>query len=70
MPALPCICRGNGGDSGIVFAIEGYVARESAGLNKAEMSPVRGDTFALGIRLLRGRVFTGFDKAGSQLVAT
>jgi predicted permease len=56
--------------SGIAFTIEGYVPPKGAGLNMAAMSPVRGDLFeALGIRLLRGRVFTESDKAGSQLVA-
>jgi predicted permease len=55
---------------GIAFTIEGYVPPKGAGLNMAAMSPVRGDPFeALGIRLLRGRVFTESDKAGSQLVA-
>ena len=55
---------------GIAFTIEGYLPPKGAGLNMAAMSPVRGDPFAaLGIRLLRGRVFTESDKAGSQLVA-
>jgi predicted permease len=55
---------------GIAFTIEGYVPPKGAGLNMAAMSMVRGDPFqALGIRLLRGRMFTESDKAGSQLVA-
>ena len=59
-----------GNYSGIAFTIDGYVPPQGAGLNMAAMSPVRGDPFAaLGIRLLRGRVFTEADKAGSQLVA-
>ena len=59
-----------GNYSGIAFTIEGYVPPKGAGLNMAAMSLVRGDPFqALGIRLLRGRVFTESDKAGSQLVA-
>jgi predicted permease len=58
-------------DSGIAFTIEGYVPPKGGGLNMAAMSMVEGDPFeALGIRLLRGRVFTESDKAGSQLVAT
>ncbi len=55
---------------GIAFTLEGYVPPKGAGLNMAAMSMVRGDPFqALGIRLLRGRMFTESDKAGSQLVA-
>lgn len=55
---------------GIAFTIEGYVPPKGAGLNMAPMGLVRGDPFdALGIRLLRGRVFTESDRAGSQLVA-
>ena len=60
----------NGNDSGIALTIEGYVPPKGAGLNMAAMSMVEGDPFeALGIRLLRGRVFTESDQAGSQLVA-
>jgi predicted permease len=55
---------------GIAFTIEGYVPPKGAGLNMAAMSLVEGDPFeALGIRVLRGRVFTESDNAGSQLVA-
>jgi predicted permease len=54
----------------IAFTIEGYVSPKSAGLNLAAMSLVESDPFeALGIRVLRGRVFTESDNAGSQLVA-
>ena len=57
-----------GNNWGTVFTIEGYVP--GAGLNMAAMSLVESDPFeALGIRLLRGRVFTESDNAGSQLVA-
>jgi predicted permease len=64
------ILPANGNYWGIAFTIEGYVPPKGAGLNMAAMSQVRGDPFAaLGIRLLRGRVFTEADKAGSQLVA-
>lgn len=59
-----------GNDSGIAFTIEGYVPPKGAGLNMAAMSLVRGDSFqALGIRLLRGRLFTEADNANSRLVA-
>jgi predicted permease len=54
----------------IAFTIEGYVPPQGAGLNMAAMSLVESDPFeALGIRVLRGRVFTESDGAGSQLVA-
>jgi predicted permease len=59
-----------GKSGGIAFTMEGYVPPRGAGLNMAEMSLVRGDPFrALGMRLLRGRLFTESDKADSQLVA-
>jgi predicted permease len=59
-----------GNNWGIAFTIEGYVPPKGAGLNMASMSLVESDPFeALGIRVLRGRVFTESDNAGSQLVA-
>ncbi len=59
-----------GNNWGIAFTIEGYVSPKGAGLNMASMSLVESDPFeALGIRILRGRVFTESDNAGSQLVA-
>ena len=55
---------------GIAFTIDGYVPPKGAGLNMAAMWLVEGDPFeALGIRVLRGRLFTESDNAGSQLVA-
>ena len=40
------------------FTIEGYVPAKGAGLNMAATSLVESDPFeALGIRVLRGRVF-------------
>jgi predicted permease len=60
----------DGNNWAIAFTIEGYVPPKGAGLNMAAMSPVESDPFeALGIRLLRGRVFTESDNAASQLVA-
>ncbi|MBV9563119.1 MAG: ABC transporter permease, partial [Bradyrhizobium sp.] len=59
-----------GNNWGTTFTIEGYVPARGGGLNMAAMSLVEGDPFeALGIRVLRGRVFTESDNAGSQLVA-
>jgi len=59
-----------GNNWGIAFTIEGYASPKGAGLNMAAMSLVESDPFeALGIRLLRGRVFAESDNAGSQLVA-
>jgi predicted permease len=55
---------------GISFTPEGYVPPKGAGLNIAAMSLIDSDPFeALGIRVLRGRVFTESDHAGSPLVA-
>jgi predicted permease len=59
-----------GNNWSIAFTIESYVSPKGAGLNMAVMSLVESDPFeALGIRVLRGRVFTESDNAGSQLVA-
>ena len=59
-----------GNNWGISFMIEGYIPPQGAGLNMASMSLVDGDPFeALGIRVLRGRVFTQSDNAGSPPVA-
>ena len=56
-----------GNNWGIAFVIEGYVPPEGAGLNMASMSLVDGDPFeALGIRVLRGHVFTESDNARSE----
>ena len=59
-----------GNNWGIAFTIDGYVPPKGGGLNMASMSLVESNPFkALGIRVLRGRVFTESDNAGSQLVA-
>ena len=54
---------------GIALTLEGYVPPKGAGLNMAAPSQVQGDPFrALGIRLLRGRLFTDSDRTETQLV--
>jgi predicted permease len=68
--AITSFLPAGGNDWGISFMIEGYVPPRGSGLNMAAMSLVEGDPFeALGIRVLRGRVFTESDNAGSPLVA-
>lgn len=55
---------------GISIVPEGYVSSKGAGLHMAAYSLVEGDSFhALGVRLLRGRLFTDADKADPPLVA-
>jgi len=59
---------GNSGSS--AFTAEGYVAPKAGQLDLATPFMVQGDYFAaMGIPLVRGRVFTEADKEGSQLVA-
>jgi predicted permease len=59
-----------GNSWGTPLTIEGYVPGKGAGLNMAAVSLVESDPFeVLGIRVLRGRVFTESDDAGSPLVA-
>jgi predicted permease len=60
----------DGSSWGSGIAIEGYVPPQGAGLNMAAVSLVESDVFAaLGIRVLRGRVFGEADNAGAPLVA-
>ena len=59
----------SGTSSNSGFVVEGYVQPKGADLNMAWQSQVLGDYFpAMGIRLLRGRMFTDADKADTQLV--
>ncbi|WP_109485200.1 ABC transporter permease [Occallatibacter savannae] len=51
------------------FVIDGYTPPPGGSMNLATVSQVDGNFFsALGIRLLRGRVFSEADHAGTQLV--
>jgi putative ABC transport system permease protein len=59
-----------GGGGNTTFVVEGYVPTNGAKMNLATPAHVIGDYFrAMGIALLRGRLFTLADKSGAQLVA-
>jgi len=59
----------SGGNNNSAFIAEGYIAPKAGDLDLATLVTVEGDYFqAMGIPLLRGRVFTAADKEGSQLV--
>jgi putative ABC transport system permease protein len=59
----------SGSQTNSAFLAEGYVAPKAGQLDLATTITVQGDYFqAMGIPLLRGRVFTPADKEGSQLV--
>src|SRR5882762_3181099 len=63
------VANGTVENAGIALTLEGYVPPKGAGLNMAITSQVQGDPFrALGIRLLRGRLFTDSDRTETQLV--
>jgi putative ABC transport system permease protein len=58
----------SGANNNTVIVAEGSVAPECAGMNLSTTIEVDGDYFrAMGIPLLRGRLFTAEDKAGAQL---
>ena len=57
-----------GANNNQTFVVDGYEPPAGAGMNLATVSQVYGNFFsAMGIRLLRGRVFTEADHAGTQL---
>jgi predicted permease len=60
----------SGGGGNETFVVEGYVPPKGANMNLATPAHVIGDYFpAMGIALLRGRLFTLADKSGAPLVA-
>lgn len=57
-------------DSTASFVVDGYTPPKDSGMNLAWPSQVMGDYFpAMGIAVLRGRIFTDADQANTQLVA-
>jgi predicted permease len=58
----------NGSNNNQTFVVEGYVPPKGADMNLATVSYVIGDFFpAMGVPLLRGRLFSEADRHGSQL---
>jgi predicted permease len=67
--ALTSLLPAGGGNNNQTFVVEGYVPPKGADMNLATVSQVMGKFFpAMGISLLRGRLFTEADRHGSQLV--
>ena len=66
---ITSVLPGSNNGNNQTFAVEGYTPPKGADLNLATVSQVMGDFFpAMGIPLLRGRLFTEADRHGTQLV--
>jgi predicted permease len=67
--ALTSLLPAGGNNNNQTFVVEGYTPPKGADMNLATVSQVIGDFFpAMGIQLLRGRLFTEADRHSSQLV--
>jgi predicted permease len=66
---LTSLLPAGGNNNNQTFVVEGYTPPKGGDMNLATVSQVIGNYFpAMGIPLLRGRVFTEADRHGSQLV--
>lgn len=66
---LSSVVPAGSNDNNQTFVVEGYTPPKGADMNLATVSQVIGDFFpAMGIPLLRGRLFAEADRHGSQLV--
>jgi putative ABC transport system permease protein len=66
---LSSVLPAGGNNNNQTFVVDGYVPPKGADMNLATVTQVIGNFFqAMGIPLVRGRVFTEDDRHGSQLV--
>jgi predicted permease len=66
---LTSLLPAGGNNNNQTFVVEGYTPPKGADMNLATVSQVIGNFFpAMGVPLLRGRLFTEADRHGSQLV--
>ncbi|MGC1462986.1 MAG: ABC transporter permease [Terracidiphilus sp.] len=66
---LTSLLPAGGNNNNQTFVVEGYMPPKGGDMNLATVSQVIGNYFpAMGIPLLRGRLFTEADRHGSQLV--
>jgi predicted permease len=66
---LTSLLPAGGNNNNQTFVVEGYTPPKGADMNLATVTQVIGNFFpAMGIRILRGRLFTEADRHGSQLV--